>query len=152
MEEEEREILIKSIGWIKKNQQANTEDLPEDLLEEWIDENYEGEIESSGELAMSVFMTALMEKKGKKGEFKIKESELIEQYDLWQTKLNLQSMVNSGMVKLGKPLGLFSFSKNEEIEVIDVKQAEKWEAPVPSFNMKEEGASNKEEEKKQEES
>lgn len=142
MLEEERGILLKSAEWIKKNRKANLGDVPKELLEEWIDDGYEGKIDkdNTSTLAMSVFLFAFIESKGKNGQLEVSERDIEEHFSLWQTKLNLQSLHNCGLITLeDKPVKLFSFSKNEKIKVIEVKteflEMERPRGvPIPFFN------------------
>lgn len=127
IQEAQQAILKESFVWIKNNPNAKLSDLPDELLEEWIDYDYGEDIseDNANPIPMSVFLTAFMEKKGKNGELKISEKDIIEHYQAWQEKLNLQSMHNCGLITLDdKRIKLFSFSKKEKIKIINMQEIE----------------------------
>jgi hypothetical protein len=132
MEEEQeleaQDILAKSIAWINTHPNATIGDVPDDLLDAWIDPSYGGSEEDEmpglpspepSRLAMSVFLYAFLEKRrGNKKQIEIPEDEIFSHYHDWQIKLHLRSLTDHFYFSVKKKgIPLFSFDPNEEITV-----------------------------------
>jgi hypothetical protein len=116
-----KDILTKSIDWIRSHPGATTHDVPQDLVELWLFDSVEDFSPVGAILPVFVFgYTDSMARKsiaatGRVQKIEHRLSDLVEKFQLWQLKLSLVQVEQSRGITF-QPMPLFSFPDGETAE------------------------------------
>ncbi len=117
----EVESFLQSKLWIDKNFNATTDDLPDEFLDLWMEEDQENQEpkEQDHNIPMQVFLYAFLKKRyfeTQTNPIQIPVEELHELYRCWQVKLAAISVNRISDFSFA-PLPLFSFDPNETVTI-----------------------------------
>lgn len=115
-----KKLLNRSCAWIRENWDARNLDVPEELLDQWMYQADEEEIEPSG-FYLAVFSFGLLQHDlisnrvppGVKRTFHL--SVLLDLFSKWQLKLALAEIHRATDLRV-RPMSLFGFPEGEQVE------------------------------------
>jgi hypothetical protein len=114
-----KDMLKRSLAWIRKHPDATNLDVPDELVSAWIFEDDEAESKPAGFyfavftfgfLQRSIFTSTLPETQPRS----IPVSVVFECFGMWQMKLGLVEVHRKTDLQIG-PLSLFAFPEGEQI-------------------------------------
>ena len=114
----EMELFLESKEWIDKNFNASTTDLPEELLNLWMEDPRAAQDQDS-QLPMDVFMYAMTKKRFLENPtqpIEMEVDEIFKIYSYWQIKLAMIDMDRRSNLAVAL-MPLFSFDEKEKVAV-----------------------------------
>jgi|GEM_PF-5016895 len=112
------QIIAKSVDFISKNIGLMSNNLPNEFLEKWIDDEPVMQVSKGGCIQYTIFMYAWTKYHHSlnQKEFNATEKMIQDAYFAWQTKLSLTMLQQQGMLQL-KPFKVFDFGDLDEMKI-----------------------------------